>query len=73
MKHIELKQWLVDNFDPPPHISTARRWIERGYIHPEPIRGGHKFYVLPTAIYQKAPKAAKRPTILDMIRHESAT
>jgi hypothetical protein len=69
-KHIELSRWLEDNFDPPPALSTARRWVSLGYIHPEPIRAGAKIYVLPTAMYRKHTDQPK--SILDHVREQAA-
>jgi hypothetical protein len=69
-KHIELSRWLADNFDPPPHISTARRWVSQGRIYPEPIRAGAKIYVLPTAMYRKQTDQPK--SILDHVREQAA-
>lgn len=69
-KHIELKRWLADNFDPPPALSTARRWVNLGYIHPEPIRAGARIYVLPTARYRKHNDQSK--SLLDVIRDQTA-
>ena len=69
-KHIELSRWLSDNFDPPPHISTARRWVSQGRIYPEPIRAGAKIYVLPTAMYRKQTDQPK--SILDHVREQAA-
>lgn len=68
-KHIELSRWLTENFDPAPHISTARRWVSQGRIHPEPIRAGAKIYVLPTAQYRKHNDQPK--SLLDIIRDQA--
>ena len=72
VKHIELSRWLTENFDPPPHISTARRWVSQGRIHPEPIRAGAKIYVLPDARYSKQPYNDRPKSILDYVREQAA-
>ncbi|WP_213768978.1 excisionase [Caballeronia sp. dw_19] len=37
---IRLDAWLKREFDPPPHIATARTWVKQGKIWPPPVKVG---------------------------------
>lgn len=49
---VRFDEWLKQNFDPVPHIQTARRWISQGKVYPQPIKVGRAYYVEKNAVYQ---------------------
>jgi hypothetical protein len=61
---IRLDAWLEREFDPPPHIVTARNWIQQGKIWPAPVKVGRAYYVEENATFQDA---NLRPTLAQRI------
>ncbi|MBB5411854.1 hypothetical protein HDG34_005820 [Paraburkholderia sp. HC6.4b] len=60
---IKLGDWLAREFQPPPAIRTARRWIKAGKIYPPAVKIGISYYVEEGAIFQGAiarPRLAER-------------
>ena len=60
---IRLDAWLKREFDPPPHIVTARNWVKQGKIWPPPVKVGRAYYVEENATYadrQTRPTLAQR-------------
>lgn len=64
MMKIKLDAWLAREFDPPPHIVTARNWIHQGKIWPAPVKVGRAYYVDENATFQDA---NLRPTLAQRI------
>ena len=48
---VRLDLWLQRNFDPPPHIRTARQWIKEGKLYPPAVKVGRSYYVDENAKY----------------------
>lgn len=48
---LSLEKWLIANFDPPPSMDTARRWVREGKIYPLPMKVGRAYYVEQDAEY----------------------
>ncbi|MDE1139540.1 MAG: excisionase [Paraburkholderia tropica] len=49
---IRLEDWLRREFDPPPAVVTAYRWIKEKKIFPAPQKVGRAYYVDTKAVYR---------------------
>jgi hypothetical protein len=61
---IRLDAWIARQFDPPPHIATARIWVHQGKIWPAPVKVGRAYYVEENATFQDS---NLRPTLAQRI------
>lgn len=64
---VRLDLWLQRNFDPPPHIRTARHWIKTGRIYPIPIKVGRAYYVEESAEYIDHQYGQRRPRLAERV------
>lgn len=48
---IKLEEWLKREFDPPPALRTARRWIKDQKIYPPAIKVGNAYYIEQGSIF----------------------
>jgi hypothetical protein len=60
MTKVSLEKWGESNFDPPPKLSTLRKWAREGFIFPAPLKHGRSYYVELSAQYLKPGSLARR-------------
>ena len=58
-KQITLQAWAARHFDPPPAISTLRKWAREGRISPRPVLVGREYRAREDAVYVAPPSACR--------------
>lgn len=50
---LTINEWMEKTYSPEgrPHMNTVLRWIQMGFIYPQPVKQGKRYYIEEDAKY----------------------